>query len=456
MSPREKGSWSRVSDIEEEMFRRSNQSLSGSTIGDSTDALSTQPSPHYVSSMPALSNVGPINPTHRQHIIDDLLHAKNLEHRVGNFLEQLAGREKRDTLIKPIRLHFVWRWGHKDTGIMPIVSVAAIVSCMGVWTTDGPLSYDDTTNGLFNVSRERLQLPVSRQTVRISTDEQRWQTCDVDEWVPVAWHQTFKTETTEWGEATSWKLNHGQDFPEGLPVIFVFDKARQRSIRRRFDAYERFGEGISRARLEPGVRLSPMTSPFVLAPQDPSPNQSPPSVWTTSPIRPKDSLWILSRYIGEFLLTIGGIHWVPGGWEILDNFNGQLDKMSMGESHPVRGDRQVADGLKRKVDEHKVITVVNARICFAGLDTNQLQRVWRHLPELPKIGAWMDVMHTMPPSSVLERIGVVGHNRSNARWTLVRRELADDKSRAGWRNVVATTWIVEDFPIFGGMTIRFI
>ncbi|KAM0787981.1 hypothetical protein ACM66B_006183 [Microbotryomycetes sp. NB124-2] len=390
----------------------------------------SEPASYYgVTQMPALSSTGPINSTFQRHVMSDLLHSKNLKARVDKFLDQLNGGDKRDGFIMPTTLKFIFKCGNYQE-LLPVFSIGVLVLCMGIWTTDGAPSLDDTANGLTNITRDRLELPIRRKVVYTRAPDHHGLS-PPDAWGPEAWHENFDC----WGEATSWKLHHGRDFPEGLPVVFVFDKARLRSIRARFKAYEHYGEGIGRSRIEPGMRLSPATSPVVFKPQtDQKPGQlslvSSPNFVTSSISSPQDSLWLLSRYIGEFLMTIGGIHWVPSGWKIVDDFNSRYDAQ-------------------------KTFTIVGGRLLHAGLDQRNLQRVWRGLPELPKLTAWTEVMHTMPAHSLLDRMGLQ-RSTTQARWTFSKREFAQDRMRAQWRKVVATEWQVEDFPISGRVTIRFI
>ncbi|KAK4050555.1 hypothetical protein OIO90_005022 [Microbotryomycetes sp. JL221] len=414
-----------------------------------TDSKSVEPmwttSWYGQSPMPALTSSSPTSQTYRWHVMHDLVHTKGLGHRITKFLQSFG---ELDDLTSHFTYHPIWQWNTNST--TPVGTLAIAVSVLGIWTEDGSPERADTRHGLNNVIRCRLELPMRTRAVAIQAIRSAsWSAPKLhgtDEWIPKAWHQSFYKWSfvggTNQGEATSWNLCHGKDFPEGLPIIFHFDNERLKALHSRFMLYERLGEGVFRSRLTPGTRVG-STSPVVLTSQQTANEGIEKSEDTAAYamsdrsdarlglIKSQDPLYNLSRYISEFLLTMGDVHFVANGWRI--------------RAEPVDGSDQLP----------KVYTVEGAFVLHRGKTLDGYQRVWRALPELPAERGWISVLHSMARATTLDHL-LGQHNTTNAKWIFVKRELRPDEHRKGWRQLVATSWEVSDFPIFGNITVHFV
>lgn len=195
-----------------------------------------------------------------------------------------------------------------------------------------------------------------------------WKGFPPDTWEPIS-HQPFSNLTGHhYGETSVWRLNNPFDFPDGLPIYFVFDIPVKEHLQRRFARYESFGPGIGRSSFAPAARASPI-KPRVFN-DDSSLMKS--QKWTSGP-PPKDDdgegivlaiahsllapskrafsrnelLGRLQEYVGEFLLTFDVDHVVKPGWAIKELEPGQHFCASIPSQRLIRAfpDSQVAGKL---------------------------------------------------------------------------------------------------------------
>ncbi|ORY61187.1 hypothetical protein BCR35DRAFT_309101 [Leucosporidium creatinivorum] len=188
----------------------------------------------------------------------DLYNANAMNERVGALVSALDPEYDNQAGFHFLTTLVVDRTPDPSSGrVQPTLVVVA--QGPGLWTTHGPPLQSD---GKEKIVRSRRVLPTGRSTVSIEIQGIKcgcllpWSGFPPDVWEPIS-HQPFSNLTGHhYGETSEWRLSNPIDFPNGLPIHFVFDVPYKEHLQRRFARYESFGSGIGRSSFAPAARAS--------------------------------------------------------------------------------------------------------------------------------------------------------------------------------------------------------